>query len=112
LAILIIGYVVIALVYWTIWKGGWQTQFWWILTLPALGVAFWTVMFAMILKGGDDAKTKSRSNLISQECDNINRTYLTKSDVSVRNGSYGAWLEINYDPTKSNYLKGVKFNYI
>jgi hypothetical protein len=65
LALLVIGYTIIAIVYSTTWSAGWKGDFWWVLCLPALGVASWIVMFALILKGGDDEKTKKRGFLIS-----------------------------------------------
>jgi hypothetical protein len=83
-----------------------KTQYWWVYTLPPLAVGFWTFMFAGLLKMGDDKKTKARGTAIAEVCKKINREYLGKSDVSVGCGSYAAWLEINYDPSKSK----LKFN--
>lgn len=111
LALLIIVNIVVAIIYWDIWSAFFKSSgnaLWWVPILPVLAVAFWIFLFACLLKGADDKKTKMRNMAIHEECKKINREYLSKSDVKVSSGDYSAWLEIDYDPKKGE----LKFNEI
>lgn len=101
LALLIIGYIVIAAIYWTMWSLFWSAPLWWVNILPPLGIGFWIFMFAVILKNGEDKKTKARTIALYMACEDINRTYLSKSDVKTSVGPYSAWLEIGFNPNMS-----------
>lgn len=112
LGLLILGYILVVLFYWDGWKAILDSSVWWVDVLPPLAAGFWIFIFACILKGADDKRTKMRSTAIHQVCKRINREYLAKSDVSVACGEYSAWIEINYDPRKSKLnFNEINFNF-
>lgn len=111
LGLLIVGYATIAIVYWSLWTHFFKFSQWWVAVLPVLAVGFWIFIFACILKGADDKRTKQRGTAIAEACKRINKQYLSKSDVGVHCGDYSAWLEINYDPKKGELkINEIKFN--
>lgn len=103
LGLLIVGYVAVALLYFTLFKLFFETSSWWVAVLPVLAVGFWIFIFACILKGADDKRTKMRGSALAEVCKKINQQYLSKSDVGVSVGDYSGWLEISYDPKKSRF---------
>jgi hypothetical protein len=107
LVLLLLAYGVIVYLYWDLWNGFFSTSSWWIVVLPPLGAIFYLFIFACILKGADDKRTKQRGTAIHEVCKKVNKDYLSKSDVNVACGDYSAWLEVNYDPTKSKYFSIV-----
>lgn len=104
IVIMLILYIVLSIVYRLMWEGFTKTALVWILFLPEVAIGCFVMMFAFLLKGDDDAKTKRRGIAISEVCNNINNAHLAKSDVKVRCGDYSAWLEISYDPKNSKYI--------
>jgi uncharacterized BrkB/YihY/UPF0761 family membrane protein len=68
LGLLVIGTALVAIFYWDLWTAFFKTQSWWIPTLPVLAVGFWIFLFACILKGADDKKTKMRTMAVYEEC--------------------------------------------
>ena len=101
LALLLVVYILVAILYWNYFKLFFEGAQWWLVTLPVIAAIFWIFLFACMLKGADDKRTKMRQNAIYHTCEQVNKEYLKKSDVKTAVGKYGAWLEISYDPKKS-----------
>ena len=105
IAFMIVLYIVISIIYWTQWSFYWSTVLWWVNILPIFAIGFFIATLACVLKGEDDRKTNDRGMALHQVCSQINKTILNNSDVKVKVGEYSAWLEISYDPSKSNSCK-------
>ena len=61
LALLLIAYIVLLVVYWDLWNAMFTADGWWIPTLPPLAAIFYLFIFACCLKGADDKRTKQLS---------------------------------------------------
>jgi len=75
-ALIIISYTVLAILYNDLWWPTLKTQFWWVFTLPALAALFWIYIFACMLKGEDDKRTKRRTMAVHEVCQRVNNQYL------------------------------------
>ena len=101
IALMLVVYIIVSIVYGASWKATWSTVLWWINILPIFAIGFFIMLLACVLKGEDDRKTNDRGMALHRVCSQINKTILNNSDVKVKPGDYSAWLEISYDPSKS-----------
>ena len=68
----IVVYIVVSLFNWTKWKLTLENV-WWVVVLPPFAFGFYIFLFAMLLKNGDDKKTKARHEAVHQTCKRINK---------------------------------------
>jgi len=68
IAFMLVVYIVISIIYRTIWTNFWQTRLWWINILPIFAIGFFIMTLACVLKGEDDRKTNDRGIAIHRAC--------------------------------------------